>query len=162
MFRFSDHKMAGELLATVLGDFAERSDVVVLALRQHAADVAVAVADVLRLTFAHELPPVLPIASFQGRTILLVDDGFETATELVRLVVEARVHKPARVIVAAPVASIDAVAGARRVADGWAFLATPRPFHSVGFWYDDSMREVGAALFAGRHPLHRHYPAFAS
>jgi predicted phosphoribosyltransferase len=161
VFRFSDHRTAGELLATVLEDFAERADVVVLALRPHGAEVAVALADVLRLTFAHELPPITPIASFHGRTILLVNDGFESASELVSLVAEARVHDPARVIVAAPVASLDAADGARRAADGWAFLATPTPFHSVGFWYDDSMRQVTNALFAGRHPLRRLSPALA-
>jgi predicted phosphoribosyltransferase len=132
---------------------------VVLALRDHATEVAVAVADVLRLTFAHDILPTAPVAAFQGRTIILVDDGFETASELVRLVAEARVHNPARVIVAAPIASIDAVAGARRAADGWAFLATPTPFHSVGFWYEDSMRQVSTALFAGRHPVHRLHAA---
>jgi predicted phosphoribosyltransferase len=162
VFRFSDHRTAGELLATVLEDFAERTDVVIFALREHAADVAVAVADVLRLSFAHELPPVTPIASFQNRTIILVDDGFETASELVRLVAEVRVHNPARVIVAAPVASVDAVAGARRAADGWAFLATPTPFHSVGFWYEDSMRRVSTTLFAGRSRLPQRIAALAS
>jgi predicted phosphoribosyltransferase len=151
MFRFSDHKTAGELLAEALNEFAGRRDVFVLALRAHATEVAAAVAKELKCPFAYQPPPVTPLPPLFGATLLLVGDGFATARELSELLEEARVHRPASVVVAAPVASTDAVALARKSADGWAFLATPTPFHSVGFWYEDSMRLATSALFAGRH-----------
>jgi predicted phosphoribosyltransferase len=156
MYRFSDHKTAGELLASMLAEFRARPDVVVLALRRSAAEVALAVAESLSCTFAYELPPVAPLPQLEGATVLLVDDGFASSHEVGELAAEARVHRPNRLFIAAPVASADAVAGARKAADGCAFLATPTPFHSVGFWYEDSMRRARSALFAGRGLLHHH------
>ena len=161
MFRFSDHTTAGELLADALDEFAGRRDVIVLALRAHATEVAAAVAKGLKCTFAFQPPPVTPLPPLFGATILLVGDGFATARELSELLQEARVHRPVSLIVAAPVASMDAVALARKSADGWAFLATPTPFHSVGFWYEDSMRLATSALFAGRHSSFRTAAAVA-
>jgi predicted phosphoribosyltransferase len=157
MLRFSDHKTAGELLASLLVDeYAGRTDVVVLALRARATDVARAVASALKRPLAIEVPAVIPSDALEGCTIILVDDGFATARELTELVIEARTYRPARLITAAPIASEDAAAAARKAADDAVFLATPSPFRSVGFWYEDSMRWATQALFAGSRRAARH------
>lgn len=70
-----------------------------------------------------------------GRTALIVDDGIVTGAAVACRV--ARVLGAARVIVAAPVASPDAVARMRSNADEVICLATPAGFHSVGQYYRD-------------------------
>jgi predicted phosphoribosyltransferase len=162
MFRFTDHKSAGELLGTVLDDYADRTDVVVLALRRSATEVARAVAATLQCPFAFEEPPVIPLFAFDGLTVILVHDGFASAAELNELVFEARCYRPARLIVAAPVVSSEAAAKARKSTDASAFLAMPSPFNSVGYWYEDSMREAREVLFVGRNRARRRDRAMAS
>lgn len=48
-----------------------------------------------------------------------------------------RLKRPRRIVVATPIASRDAVAGLRRIADEIVVVATPEPFSAVGIWYED-------------------------
>jgi predicted phosphoribosyltransferase len=149
MFRFRDHKTAGQILGVMLDEYAERTGVVVLALRRSAIDVAQAVATALECPFVFEDPPVIPLALLRGATIILVDDGFASTDEVNDLISQTLVFHPSRMIAAAPVASPEAARKARDATDEAVFLATPSPFHSVGFWYEDTMREVAETLFIG-------------
>ncbi|MFI5245888.1 MAG: phosphoribosyltransferase, partial [Gemmatimonadales bacterium] len=45
--------------------------------------------------------------------------------------------RPRSIVVAAPVASRDAMRLLRRTADDCVAVFTPEPFHGVGLWYDD-------------------------
>jgi putative phosphoribosyl transferase len=48
-----------------------------------------------------------------------------------------KMHKPARVIVAAPVAAPETVRDLDGDVDEVVCVATPEPFHAVGEWYGD-------------------------
>jgi putative phosphoribosyl transferase len=74
---------------------------------------------------------------FAGRCVVLVDDGLATGSSMLAAVAALRHHEPARVAVAVPVASADACARLRAVADDVVCAVTPEPFQAVGCWYDD-------------------------
>ena len=48
-----------------------------------------------------------------------------------------RQQEPSHIVVAAPVASVDAAHMLRRDADDVVCLAQPEPFYAVGLWYGD-------------------------
>jgi putative phosphoribosyl transferase len=97
-----------------------------------------------------------PALSLKGRTAILVDDGMATGATMHVACLAARRLGAERVIVAVPVASADAVASVRRVADAVVAAATPPWFRAVGEWYrrfeqlDDE--EVERILAASRTP----------
>jgi putative phosphoribosyl transferase len=74
-----------------------------------------------------------------GRTIILVDDGLAAGSTMRVACVAMRAHRPARVIVAAPVAARAACELFNEVADGivCARKTTPDPYCVVTLWYDD-------------------------
>jgi predicted phosphoribosyltransferase len=75
--------------------------------------------------------------SLMGRTALVIDDGLATGSTMQAAVRALRQQRPARVIVAVPVASAEAVSRLRREADDIVCVAVPQPFTSVGQWYAD-------------------------
>lgn len=78
-----------------------------------------------------------PRTELAGATVLLVDDGLATGSTM-RVAVEAvRRQKPARVVVAVPVAPSDTVRALEKLADEVICPATPEPFQAVGQWYED-------------------------
>lgn len=78
-----------------------------------------------------------PAAERAGRTVLLVDDGLATGATMAAAVAAAREEGAARVVVAVPVASREAMMALRRVADECISLLVPRWFSGVGEWYED-------------------------
>lgn len=78
-----------------------------------------------------------PFPDLAGQVVIVVDDGLATGTTMRAAVEAIRVRHPARVIVAAPVASTSACAALREVADDCVCVACPEPFYGVGKWYDD-------------------------
>lgn len=91
-----------------------------------------------------------PPLQLQGRTVILVDDGLATGTTMLAAVRAARIGGAASVLVAAPVASNEAVALVRPAADQMLVLQTPPYFFAVGEWYEHfdqtSDEEVQALL----------------
>jgi predicted phosphoribosyltransferase len=87
-----------------------------------------------------------------GRTVIVVDDGL--ATGLSDLAAVRALHRrgAARIVVAVPVGSSEAVAMLGEEADGVVCHTTPRELLGVGFWYEDfhpiSDEEVLALLAA--------------
>ena len=73
----------------------------------------------------------------RGRTVILVDDGLATGATMRAAALALRIMRPARIIVAVPVASVEACRQLERDADEVICLATPDPFYGVGAWYDD-------------------------
>ena len=71
------------------------------------------------------------------RTVVLVDDGIATGSTVRAAVESARLLGASRVIVAAPIASPDAVAGLERVADRVDVVEVRRGFGAVSVLYDD-------------------------
>jgi putative phosphoribosyl transferase len=80
-----------------------------------------------------------PAPDLIGRTIILVDDGLAAGSTMRAACVAMRAQRPARVIVAAPVAARATCELFNEVADGivCARKTTPDPYCVVTLWYDD-------------------------
>ena len=85
-----------------------------------------------------------------GKTVLLVDDGLATGATIAAAVLAAKKRNAARIIVAAPVASVGAFERLKRVADDVKALLVDADFEAVGQYYEifdqTSDEEVLAAL----------------
>jgi predicted phosphoribosyltransferase len=80
-----------------------------------------------------------PPLDMKGRTGILVDDGLATGATMEAAVRSLRAIGAARVVVAVPVASVEARERIAGVADEVVCLETPEFFSAVGQWY----REFG-------------------
>lgn len=78
---------------------------------------------------AHPFPPIA------GHSVVLVDDGLATGATMRAAVQAVRLHRPASVTVAVPVAAPDTCLQMRDEADDVLCLTTPEPFNAVGAWY---------------------------
>jgi putative phosphoribosyl transferase len=92
-----------------------------------------------------------PVA-VEGRTAIVVDDGIATGTTMRAALKALRMRRPARLVMAVPVAPPDTIAALRGEVDQIVCLAQPYPFHAVGLYYADFHQvgddEVIAALAA--------------
>ncbi|MGK0619002.1 phosphoribosyltransferase [Meiothermus cerbereus] len=95
-----------------------------------------------------------PFPDLRGKTVLLVDDGLATGATMKAAIAAARQKKPARLVVAVPVAPPDTVAEIQALVDEVVCLITPPFFQAVGLWYEHfpqtSDEEVLALLQAAR------------
>jgi predicted phosphoribosyltransferase len=96
--------------------------------RRHARELARR-ADELRAGRAPE--PV------EGRTAIVVDDGMATGATMRVAVDVVRRRRPDQLVVAVPVASVEACAAVGELADRVECVATPPHFRAVGSWYQD-------------------------
>ena len=91
-----------------------------------------------------------PYPELEGKTVILVDDGLATGASMLVAVAALREKRPAKIVVAVPVAPVDTCAMLRRYADDVVAYDTPELFGGVGAWYDDfsqvTDREVRALL----------------
>ena len=91
-----------------------------------------------------------PPPDLRGRTVILVDDGLATGATMQAAIEALRQQKPARIVVAVPVASPDTCEEMKKKADEVICAVTPDPFHAVGRWYIDfsqtTDQEVAALL----------------
>jgi putative phosphoribosyl transferase len=97
----------------------------------------------------HRRCPVL-----KGKTVILVDDGLATGASMLVAVNALRRKQPAKIIVSAPVASLEAYSSLCGYADEVICYQTPLHFEGVGAWYEDfsqvSDDEVRRLLNQGR------------
>lgn len=195
--RFRDRREAGRRLAARLGEYANRPDVIVLALTCGGVPVAYEIADAigapldvflvrrLVVPWSEELAmgaiatggvSVLnenvvryldisdetveevthrerhelerrerlyrggrPAPDLYGRTIILVDDGLAPGSTMRAACVAVRAHRPAQVVVAAPIAARATCELFNEVVDGivCARKMAPDPYYVVTLWYDD-------------------------
>ncbi len=75
--------------------------------------------------------------SVTGKTVLVVDDGIATGATMRAALDCLSSEAPAKVIVMVPVAARDALAAIEAMADQVICLDVPRPFFSVGTYFDD-------------------------
>jgi putative phosphoribosyl transferase len=75
--------------------------------------------------------------SVEGRAAVLVDDGIATGTTVRAALQALRRRRPARLVLAVPVAPADVVAALRAEVDDLVCLSQPSFFHAVGVHYDD-------------------------
>src|SRR5712691_11624535 len=202
--RFRDRREAGRLLAAQLSAYANRPDVLVLALPRGGVPVAAEVAgalgapldvfvvrklgvpgheefalgaiatggvrvlneDVVRAlqipdhvidavaareqeelarrerVYRGDRPPL----DVRGRTVILVDDGLDTAATMHAAIRALRQQQPARIVVAVPTASPEACAELKTEVDDVICATTPDPFYAVGLWYEDFSQTTDAAV----------------
>lgn len=212
--RYRDRTEAGRYLAGLLGKYAHRPDVLVLALprggvplgfmvaealdapldvflirklgvpgQEELAMGAIASGDVLVLkneviralaipqavieqvateerrelqrrehAYRDDRPPV----DIQGRTVIVVDDGLATGSSMRAAAIALRRRRPARLVIAVPVAAPDTCEELRAEVDEIVCGRTPASFLAIGFWYDDFSQttdeEVRELLRRARRP----------
>ncbi len=78
-----------------------------------------------------------PALSVGSRCVIVVDDGLATGLTDLAAVRALRKREPHRIMVAAPVASSEAIAMLEREADRVACVIVPRRLFGVGMWYCD-------------------------
>ncbi|MGP0073980.1 MAG: phosphoribosyltransferase [Bryobacteraceae bacterium] len=78
-----------------------------------------------------------PALNLKGRTAILVDDGLATGSTMLSAVAFARKRLAKRIVMAVPVASVEALEKLREKVDECVCLATPDPFFAVGDWYSN-------------------------
>jgi putative phosphoribosyl transferase len=83
-----------------------------------------------------------------GRTAIVVDDGVATGMTMQAALRQLARRKPARLIVATPVASREALTMLRREADDVVCLTRPRSFGSVGAFYRSFLQVTDAEVAA--------------
>jgi predicted phosphoribosyltransferase len=78
-----------------------------------------------------------PAPDVHGRTVILVDDGLATGSTMRAAVAALRKQRPARIVVAVPVAAPETCEEFKTEVDETICAATPRMFNGVGRWYED-------------------------
>lgn len=78
-----------------------------------------------------------PPFDLAGKTVIVVDDGLATGSTMSAAIAVIREHKPARVVLAVPVAPVDTLEWFRLLVDEFVYLESPEPFKAVGYWYVD-------------------------
>ncbi len=78
-----------------------------------------------------------PAPDLRGRVVILVDDGLATGSTMIAAVRALKQQKPARIVVAVPIASRDTCDLLQNEVDEVVCAVTPKPFYAVGLWYQD-------------------------
>lgn len=73
----------------------------------------------------------------KGRIVLLIDDGIATGATIRAAAMALRTCGPAKIVVAAPIASAIAVGQLKHEVDEVVLLMMPKSFCSIGEWYED-------------------------
>ncbi|MEL6878538.1 MAG: phosphoribosyltransferase family protein [Pseudomonadota bacterium] len=92
------------------------------------------VAEIDRRRIAYGVEDPIPI---KGRTAIVVDDGIATGNTAKAALKAIARSKPARIILAVPVAARDALEALKPLCDEVICLHSPRAFQAVGVHYDD-------------------------
>ena len=97
-----------------------------------------------------------PPLELAGRIVILVDDGLATSSTMRAAAIAVKLQKPARSVVAVPVAAPETCEQFRAEVDEVVCAITPEPFRAVGLWYQDFTQttdeEVHALLAAAGAP----------
>jgi predicted phosphoribosyltransferase len=89
-----------------------------------------------------------PLPDVCGRTVILIDDGLATGSTMRAAVAALRRQRPARIVVAVPVASASTCEDLRNEVDEVVCSQTPDPFYAVGSWYEDFTQTSDAEVHA--------------
>ena len=87
-------------------------------------------------------------APVRGRSVILVDDGLATGGTARAALAVLRAEQPARLIFAAPVASMDGAESLTALGVATVFSAIPKHFHGVGEWYEEFEQVSDEAVLA--------------
>ncbi len=78
-----------------------------------------------------------PLLDLHGKTIVLVDDGIATGATMKVAIKALRQKRPAKIIVAVPVAARDTCNEMVKLADQLVCPLKPINFYAVGLWYEN-------------------------
>ncbi|HEY8795458.1 MAG TPA: phosphoribosyltransferase family protein [Gemmatimonadaceae bacterium] len=87
-------------------------------------------------------------APVRGRSVILVDDGLATGGTARAALAVLRAEQPARLIFAAPVASMDGAESLTALGVATVFSAIPKHFYGVGEWYEEFEQVSDEAVLA--------------
>ena len=87
-----------------------------------------------------------PPPEVKSKAVILVDDGLATGASMRAACAALRQLGPARLVVAVPVAPVEACEEMRAEADEVVCAATPEPFYGVGMWYADFTQTTDAQV----------------
>lgn len=76
-------------------------------------------------------------APLAGRVVIVVDDGIATGATMRAALRAIRQRGPSKLVLAVPVAPLDALAELRPEVDDLVCLDTPEPFDAIGYFYRD-------------------------
>ena len=93
-----------------------------------------------------------PLSLLAGRTAVLVDDGIATGATVRAAILGVRVHRPARVVIAVPVASQSSIRTLEGEADEVVALRSPSDFFAVGQFYANFNQVTDEEVRAALHP----------
>ena len=96
-----------------------------------------------------------------GKTVVLVDDGLATGSTMLAAVRAARAGKARRVVVAAPVASVQAAQLLQTEADECVILSIPPVMFAIGEWYEhfEQLEDEEVRRLLALHPRPRSAPS---
>ena len=89
-----------------------------------------------------------PAVNTRGKIAIVVDDGIATGATMRAALRALRQHKPARLVLAVPVAPPDAIAALRGEVDEVVCLETPADFGALGYFYEDFRQLTDADVIA--------------
>jgi predicted phosphoribosyltransferase len=89
-----------------------------------------------------------PLPEVRGRTVILIDDGLATGSTMRAAVAALRQQRPARLVVAVPVAAPATAEDLSEEVDELVCVETPEPFYAVGSWYEDFTQTTDAEVHA--------------
>jgi putative phosphoribosyl transferase len=75
--------------------------------------------------------------NYEGKTLLIIDDGIATGNTILGTLKLLRKSRPAKIVIAVPVASAPAVEMLEKEADEVIAVLIPDDFYGVGAFYDD-------------------------
>jgi predicted phosphoribosyltransferase len=75
--------------------------------------------------------------SLAGKTVIVIDDGIATGNTLLGTINMLRKSKPAKIVIAVPVASDSAIQLLSEVADELVVVLIPEEFYGVGAFYEN-------------------------
>lgn len=78
-----------------------------------------------------------PAPHVQGKTVLLVDDGIATGSSMLAAIAALHQLKPAKIVVAVPVAAASTSKRLQKIADEFVAVEAPATFYAVGQFYAD-------------------------
>lgn len=78
-----------------------------------------------------------PVPDFKGQCVIMVDDGLATGATMRAAIAAVRQQKPARLVVAVPVAPPATVTALHKEVDEIICPAMPEPFFGISEWYED-------------------------
>jgi putative phosphoribosyl transferase len=78
-----------------------------------------------------------PSLNISDQIVILVDDGLATGSSMRAAAAAVRQQKPARIVVAVPVAATSTCEELSAEVDETVCAETPEPFQAVGLWYED-------------------------